>query len=83
MQQLEEHKGDGTSLVTYLIPSQTAMSQSLSHLTQELTTAANIKDRQNRQAVQAALRHAIARLKTFRDVPETGLALFSSHESCI
>ena len=42
----------------------------------ELSSASNIKSRQNRQNVQWALKSAISILKTYKCVPTNGLAMF-------
>ena len=50
--QLENASGDGTSLVTIMIPGNaTQLNQMKQKLTREMGAAANIKDKINRQSV--------------------------------
>lgn len=50
--QLENAKGDGTSLLTIMVPGNTTqLNQMKQKLTREMGAAANIKDKINRQSV--------------------------------
>ena len=46
----------------------------------ELSTANNIKSRQNRQSVQEALRTIIRQLKTIKQIPDNGMAIFAGSD---
>ena len=49
----------------------------------EYGSASNIKDRENRQSVQQALRSTIYQLKQLRKLPKNGIALFSGKEQYV
>jgi peptide chain release factor subunit 1 len=46
----------------------------------EYGSASNIKDRENRQSVQQALRSTIYQLKQLKQLPPNGIVLFSGKE---
>ena len=79
LNRLESVKGTGTSLISYYIPGNYPIGKVSSFLTKEESTASNIKNRVNRQSVESALRHCMAKIKTFRNIPDTGLVLFSGY----
>lgn len=75
VQMIKNVKGDGTSLVTELIP----MGKSISDATdiaKELGTASNIKSRVNRQSVLSALTSLQQARKNYNKAPEMGLGFF-------
>lgn len=74
---LQSAKGYSSSLVSYYVPAGSSISQSVQHLEHELATADNIKDRKNSKHVKKALTFAIQSLKTIKQIPARGLALFS------
>ena len=76
-------EGKHTSMITYLKRAGTQVSDHVSHLRNELGTARNIKSRTNRHSVQRALRSAMARVSTWKEVGPQGRALFVSAQSCI
>jgi peptide chain release factor subunit 1 len=52
-------------------------------LVDELGTSSNIKSKQTRKSIQSALKSAQQLMKTYKTVPENGLAIFSGLEqSC-
>jgi peptide chain release factor subunit 1 len=73
---LENARGDGTSMITLIVPPNEQVSKVMSMLTNEYGTASNIKSRVNRQSVQTAITSTQQRLKLYNRVPETGLCLF-------
>jgi len=75
--QMSMASGSGTSLISYYIPSKYPIGKVNAFLTQEASTAGNIKSRVNRQSVESALRHILAKTKLYRSIPNTGLVLFS------
>lgn len=79
IQQLQAARGNGTSVITLLLPPGTSVPSAVKLLAEEAATADNIKSRVNRQSVQDAITWAMQRLKTYGagNVPDTGLALFS------
>ncbi len=76
---LESRKGRHTQLVTVMIPAGFNVSQVVRQLEAEKSTAANIKSKQTRTAVSDALERIIRELKSFRQTPPNGLALFSGN----
>lgn len=76
-QYLSEARGEGTSLVTLLLPAKYQISVARQMVTKEMTTANNIKSRINRQSVQRALRSMYQTLKSINAIPDTGMALFA------
>jgi len=76
IQMLENARGDGTSVITLIIPPNEQVSKVASMLTNEYGTASNIKSRVNRQSVQTAITSTQQRLKLYNRIPDTGLCLF-------
>lgn len=72
--------GNGTSMLSLTIPSNTNLWLTITKLQHEYKTASNIKDRSNRQSVQDALKSAIFQLKLLKTIPTNGIALFSGKE---
>lgn len=52
----------------------------VSRLVKEEATASNIKSRVNRLSVQSALTRILERLKTYKTVPDNGLALYAGED---
>ena len=73
---LRDAHGDGTSMVTILIPPHDAVHRMRQKLTDELGTASNIKNRVNRQSVEAEITSAIQKLGQFNQTPPNGLCVF-------
>ena len=73
---LRDAHGDGTSMVTILIPPGDAVHRMRQKLTEELGTASNIKNRVNRQSVESAITSAIQKLSQFNQTPPNGLCVF-------
>jgi peptide chain release factor subunit 1 len=73
---LRDSHGDGTSMVTILIPPRDAVHRMRQKLSEELGTASNIKNRVNRQSVEAAITSAIQKLSQFNTTPANGLCVF-------
>lgn len=76
LKQLDEYVGEGTSMVSLIIPAEGQLSRTSRLLSDELSTSACIKSRTNRQSVQSAIVSAQQRLKLYRSVPRNGLTLF-------
>jgi peptide chain release factor subunit 1 len=72
-----EARGDGTSLITLLLPAGYQLSIARQNMKKEYSTAVNIKSRTNRLSVQRALRTIQQCLKNMNHVEETGVALLS------
>lgn len=73
---LEHAKGDGTSMISLIIPPGDQISKVSKMLSNEHATASNIKSRVNRQSVQDAITSVLQRLKLFNVVPPNGLVIY-------
>ena len=73
---LASKEGRGTELVTLYVPPGRQISEVMNMLRQEYGTASNIKSDTTRKNVQDAITRVMSRLKLFKEVPETGLAIF-------
>jgi len=67
--------GDGTSMITLLIPNRKDISQVNGTLTEEYGAASNIKSRVNRLSVLSAITSAQQKLKLYNKTPKNGLCL--------
>jgi len=74
---LELAKGNGTSMISLILPPKTQVSQVQAMLLTEFGTASNIKQRVNRQSVLAAITSAQNRLKLYNKIPDNGLILYT------
>ena len=76
IQSLEKARGNGTSMISLVLPpkSQIAMTQKM--LTDEYGTASNIKSRVNRLSVLSAITSTQQKLKLYSKLPENGLVLY-------
>ncbi|MCW4048480.1 MAG: peptide chain release factor aRF-1 [Candidatus Bathyarchaeota archaeon] len=77
LENLERLEGRGTELVTVYIPPSKKIHEVMTDLKNEYGTAVNIKAKTTKKNVQNALTKAMERLKLFKEVPETGLAIFA------
>ena len=73
---LENARGDGTSMISLIIPPGEQVSKVAQMLTNEYGTASNIKSRVNRQSVLSAITSTQQRLKLYNRIPNTGLCIF-------
>ena len=69
IKELESYRGAHTELVTVYIPSGYELSKIMTHISQEQGTAVNIKSKQTRDNVIAALEKMIQHLKLFKRTP--------------
>ena len=76
---LRNSSGQGTSMITLILPPKDQLSRASKLLINEQGTATNIKSRVNRQSVLSAITSANNRLKTLSKVPKNGLAIFSGN----
>lgn len=76
IQQLNALSGNGTSMITLILPPGEQIPKITKKLTDELGAASNIKSRVNRLSVESAIESVIQRLKSFTRVPPNGLVLF-------
>lgn len=73
---LQMAKGNGTSMISLVIPPKDQISRINSMLTNEYGTASNIKSRVNRQSVLSAITSTQQRLKLYNKVPPNGLVIY-------
>ena len=77
IQSLEKARGNGTSLISLIIPPREQLPLTNRMITEEYGKAANIKSRVVRQAVQSALTSVKERLKLYNNkVPPNGLIIY-------
>jgi len=74
---LSEARGNGTSMISLIVPPKDQISRVTKMLQEEFGTASNIKSRVNRMSVQDAITSTIQRLKLITRVPENGLVVYS------
>ncbi len=79
--ELEDKRGRHTQLVTVMIPAGFNINQVVRQLESEKSTAANIKSKSTRSNVTDALETIIRNLKTYKQTPPNGLAIFSGNVS--
>ena len=73
---LQAARGNGTSMISLVIPPKDQVSRVNKMLTDEYGTASNIKSRVNRLSVLGAITSAQQRLKLYSRVPDNGLVLY-------
>lgn len=69
-------RGNGTSMISLVIPPKDQVSRISKMLTDEYGTASNIKSRVNRLSVLGAITSTQQRLKLYNRVPDNGLVLY-------
>ncbi|KAJ3190009.1 Electron transfer flavoprotein alpha-subunit [Gaertneriomyces sp. JEL0708] len=73
---LEAARGNGTSMISLIIPPKDQISRVAKMLADEYGTASNIKSRVNRLSVLSAITSTQQRLKLYSKVPPNGLVVF-------
>lgn len=73
---LSEARGNGTSMISLIIPPKDQIARVSKMLADEYGTASNIKSRVNRLSVLDAITSTQQRLKLFSKVPPNGLVLY-------
>eukprot|EP01147_Barroeca_monosierra_P002962 gene2962-5763_t len=73
---LEAARGNGTSMISLIIPPKDQVSRVQKMLADEYGTASNIKSRTNRLSVLGAITSVQQRLKLYTRVPENGLVVY-------
>ena len=79
LEDLEKLKGRGTELISLYIPPDRQISDVTNKLKEELSQSSNIKSKNTRKNVGAALESILSRLKNFRKPPENGMVFFVGH----
>ncbi|KAI9345548.1 peptide chain release factor eRF aRF subunit 1 [Obelidium mucronatum] len=73
---LEAARGNGTSMISLVLPPGSQISQAAKMLADEYGTASNIKSRVTRLSVLSAITSTQARLKLYTKVPTNGLVVY-------
>lgn len=73
---LEAARGNGTSMISLIIPPKDQISRIAKMLADEFGTASNIKSRVNRLSVLGAITSVQQRLKLYNKVPPNGLVIY-------
>lgn len=76
LEELQAKEGSGTELITLYIPPDKQIHDVVAQLRDEYGQCANIKSKQTRTNVQAAISSIMARLKYYRRPPPNGMAVF-------
>eukprot|EP00298_Acanthocystis_sp_HF-20_P029813 c8749_g1_i1.p1 GENE.c8749_g1_i1~~c8749_g1_i1.p1 ORF type:complete len:438 (-),score=93.50 c8749_g1_i1:41-1354(-) len=76
IQSLDNARGNGTSMISLIIPPKDQISRIVQLLSNESGTASNIKSRVNRLSVLSAITSTLQRLKLYNKVPTNGLVLY-------
>ncbi|KAL6045447.1 translation termination factor eRF1 [Balamuthia mandrillaris] len=76
VERLERSRGDGTSLITLMIPANHQLAAVSKLLSQEMSASSSIKSTTNRKSVQSALKSIQHRVKQLRNPGPNGLAIF-------
>ncbi|KAM3706177.1 hypothetical protein ACJW31_03G133900 [Castanea mollissima] len=74
---LEAARGNGTSMISLIMPPHDQLSRVTKMLGDEFSTASNIKSRVNKQSVLGAIKSAQQRLKLYNKVPPNGFVLYT------
>lgn len=73
---LQAARGNGTSMISLIVPPKDQISRVAKMLADEYGTASNIKSRVNRLSVLGAITSAQQKLKLYTRVPDKGLVLY-------
>ena len=73
---LASKEGRHTELISLYIPRERQISDVMTNLRQEYSTASNIKSRATRKNVLDAIERVMQRLRLFKEAPPNGLVLF-------
>lgn len=76
IKKLESARGNGTSMISLIIPPKDQISRAAKMLAEEYGTASNIKSRVNRLSVLSAITSTQQRLKLHTKVPPNGLVVY-------
>ncbi|KAL9107555.1 MAG: hypothetical protein Q9227_007555 [Pyrenula ochraceoflavens] len=76
IKRLEAARGNGTSMISLIIPPKAQVSAAAKMLAEEFGTASNIKSRVNRLSVLSAITSTQQRLKLYNKVPPNGLVVY-------
>lgn len=77
LQKLKNYQGYASSIISMTFPTSTKISDVVAHLQSEYSLSGNIKDKRNRKSVQDAIKMSIEFFRKWKELPETGLAIYS------
>lgn len=77
LESLQHASGEGTTLITMLLPSGFQLHRAASKLAEELGTCTHIKKPATRGLVKEAITSAQSKLKLYKNTPPYGLAVFA------
>ena len=76
IKRLQDARGNGTSMISLIIPPKDQIARVGKMLADEFGTASNIKSRVNRLSVLSAITSVQQRLKLYNKVPPNGLVIY-------
>merc|ERR550525_566791 len=76
IKKLSKQRGNGTSMISLIIPPRDQIARVNKMLADEFGTASNIKSRVNRLSVLGAITSVQQRLKLYNKVPPNGLVIY-------
>merc|ERR1712025_116855 len=76
IKRLQTARGNGTSMISLVMPPKDQISRVSKMLSEEYGTASNIKSRVNRLSVLSAITSVQQRLKLYNKMPKNGLVIY-------
>ncbi|MBR9678816.1 MAG: peptide chain release factor 1 [Nanoarchaeota archaeon] len=76
IKKLEQIRGKGTELISVYIPDGYSINLTTNQITYEKSTAVNIKSKQTRKNVLAALEKILVELRKYKQTPPNGMIIF-------
>lgn len=76
LKSLDDMKGNGTSMITLILPPKSSINMARDKLVEEKGKASNVKSRVNRLSILTAIESTLITLKSYNKVPENGLVIF-------
>ena len=76
IKKLKSFKGNGTSLISFYIPSGSNIPQYTTKITEQLSKCSNIKSKENAKSVESGLKSLQQKIKQFKVTPRNGIAIF-------
>jgi peptide chain release factor subunit 1 len=81
LEELKKCRGKHTELISLYVPPSKQIFDVISYLRNEYSQSQNIKSKTTMKNVLSAIESIMSRLKTFKQPPPNGLAMFVGHES--
>ena len=79
LEKVKELQGKGTELISLYVPPTRQISDVSNYLKGEYSQSSNIKSSSTKKNVQSAISSILARLRTYKRVPDNGLVFFIGH----